>query len=68
MARKKTDGEVLKNGDETSVQVSIDPNFRNISSSRRSASKDRLVSMKELAGILDRDRNTVSGWTSRRKL
>lgn len=62
MTRKKSGADVLKNGDENSVQTDTAPNFRNISSSRRAASKDRLVSLKELASFLDRDRNTVTKW------
>lgn len=62
MARKKSADEVLKSSDETSVQTSTASTFRNISSSRRSAAKDRLVSLKELASFLDRDRNTVTKW------
>ncbi len=62
MARKKSDDEVLNSGYKTSTPISIDPTERNISSSRRAASKDRLVSLKELASFLDRDRNTVTKW------
>lgn len=62
MARKKVNNEVLKSADENSESFSTDDNFRNISASRRSASRDRLVSLKELASILDRDRNTISKW------
>lgn len=62
MARKKVDGEVLKSSDETSVLTDTAPTFRNSSASRRTAAKDRLVSLKELASFLDRDRNTVSKW------
>lgn len=62
MARKKSDRTVLKSSDEMSELISTEPPERNISASRRSAVRDRLVSLKELAAILDRDRNTVSKW------
>ena len=62
MTRKKVADDVLKSGDENNSSLSTDDNFRNISASRRSASRDRRVSLKELASILDRDRNTVSAW------
>jgi len=62
MTRKKSDSTVLKSGDEMSELISTEPLERNISASRRSASRDRLVSLKELASILDRDRNTISKW------
>lgn len=42
--------------------ISTDPTERNISSSRRAAVKDRLVSLKELASFLERDRNTITNW------
>lgn len=62
MARKKSSDAVLKSSDENSSSISTDLTERNISTSRRSAVRDRLVSLKELAAILDRDRNTVSKW------
>jgi terminase small subunit / prophage DNA-packing protein len=62
MARKKVADAVMKSADENNSSLSTDDNFRNISASRRSASRDRLVSLKELASILDRDRNTISKW------
>ncbi len=62
MARKKSEATVLKSGDEMSELISTDPSERNISASRRSAARERLVSLKELASFLDRDRNTVTKW------
>lgn len=62
MTRKKSADTVLKSGDETAALTDIAPTFRNSSASRRTAAKDRLVSLKELASFLDRDRNTVTKW------
>ncbi len=62
MARKKSDAEVLNSCDKQLVLTDTVLTDRNISSSRRAASKDRLVSLKELASFLDRDRNTVTKW------
>jgi len=62
MARKKSEDTVLKSRDELSELISTDRTDRNISASRRSAARERLVSLKELAAILDRDRNTISKW------
>lgn len=62
MARRKSEATVLKSGDEMSELISTDPSERNISLSRRSAARERLVSLKELASFLDRDRNTVTKW------
>ncbi|WP_343314036.1 terminase small subunit [Brucella sp. BE17] len=62
MARKKSGDDVLNLCDKQSVLISTDQTERNISSSRRAAAKNRLVSLKELADFLERDRNTVSSW------
>lgn len=62
MARKKSGDEVLNSSYNLSGLISTDPTERNISSSRRAAVKDRLVSLKELASFLERDRNTITNW------
>jgi phage terminase Nu1 subunit (DNA packaging protein) len=62
MARKKSDVQVLNSGYNSSRLISTDQTECNISSSRRAAAKNRLVSLKELADFLDRDRNTISNW------
>ncbi|MDH0123289.1 terminase small subunit [Brucella intermedia] len=62
MARKKSQVSVLNSCDETAELISTDLTERNISASRRSAARERLVSLKELASFLDRDRNTVMKW------
>jgi len=60
MAGNKSTERVLKSGDETAVETSTAPTTRN--GSRRDVAKSRQVSLKELAAILDRDRNTISKW------
>lgn len=60
MAGKKSTERVLKFGDETAGETSTALTTRN--SSRRDVTKSRQVSLKELAAILDRDRNTISKW------
>ena len=59
MTTKTPRRRVLKTGDENTATSSTE---RNISAARRAASKERYVSLKELASFLDRDRNTVSKW------
>jgi len=62
MTTKTPRKRLLKSSDESARQSSTSGEERNISAARRAASKERYVSLKELASFLDRDRNTVSKW------